>query len=419
VHVLSARNATTPTLDPSLLKQIPAAVRVHRTFTPEAPFHLKRRLWKWFSPQDNATPQKPAPAGSSSPTWKARLRNLACRIFSPDPEVVWVPFALRRAKKLLKRHNIKSVIVTAPPFSALLIGLALRRNFPDLQLITDFRDDWLRFFLGTFDFQKSAALRRRAENIERETVEQSTSVVVVTPSLLDEMRARYPHVPAGKFTCVPNGFDPALFSGFRPRPHAGSACVVTYVGTVYSTTSARYYLDALDALPEHIRSRVETRFVGRIAGDEQIYLRNRKSKVMEVGFVPQAEALRLMEETDLLLVTMLDSTATSGKIYEYLPAGKPILAVAVEGELPKLIRETGTGWCVDPQDQAGLRALLGRLFDPGRELLNAFHPDWEAIRRYERPRLVAGFADLLTPAGGRQSEEKLEPAGEQLGRGVA
>jgi len=45
-----------------------------------------------------------------------------------------------------------------------------------------------------------------------------------------------------------------------------------------------------------------------------------------LGYVPQAEALRCMEETDYLLLTMSDPTATTGKIYEYMATGKPIVA---------------------------------------------------------------------------------------------
>jgi glycosyltransferase involved in cell wall biosynthesis len=397
VHVLAARNPTTPTIDQTLLKQVPSCVTVHRTITPEVPFSIKRRIWGWLSAR-RKTLSNPAPSTDSKGklTWKSRIVEAARRLFSPDPEVVWVPFALRRARSVIRQHQIDVVIVTAPPFSAFLIGNTLQREFPRTKLISDFRDDWLRFFLGTFDFQKSAAVRRRAERIERDTVECSSRVILVTPSLLKETRDRYPDQPADKFLCIPNGFDPAMFETFRPRPHGGSSVVVTYAGTVYSTTSARYYLDALDSLPEDLRSRVETRFVGRIAEDERPHLQNRNTKIIELGFVPQTQALRLMEETDVLLVTMLDPTATSGKIYEYLATGKPILAVAVEGEVAQLIRETRTGWCVDPADREGLAAILGQLLDPSRKLLNQFRPDWDAIRSYGRPRLAGLFADVVS-----------------------
>jgi hypothetical protein len=397
VHVLAARNPTTPTIDPALVTQIPPSVRVHRTLTPEVPFQIKRRIWSLLSRPIRQTAKPPASqtASVASRGWKSRIVDVTRRLLSPDPEVVWVPFALRRARSIIRRHGIEAVAVTAPPFSSFLIGDALKREFPHLTLISDFRDDWLRFFLGTFDFLKGAHVRRRAEQIERETVERSSRVVVVTRSLLEEMRARYPGQPADKFICVPNGFDPAAFEGFRPRRHAGSGILVTYTGTVYSTTSARHYLDAVDRLPEEIRSQVETRFVGRIAEEERPFLKNRKSKVTEFGSVPQADAFRLMEETDFLLVTMLDPTATSGKIYEYLPSGKPILAVAVPGELSQLIQETGTGWCLDPGNSEGLASMLGQLLHPSRKLLNQFRPNWDAIRSYERSRLAGVFADII------------------------
>jgi glycosyltransferase involved in cell wall biosynthesis len=106
--------------------------------------------------------------------------------------------------------------------------------------------------------------------------------------------------------------------------------------------------------------------------------------------------LRLMEETDFLLVTMLDPTATSGKIYEYLPTGKPILAIAVDGELTQLIQETGTGWCIDPRNRERLAAALGQLLDHSRRLLDQFRPNWDEIRTYERPRLARVFADIIS-----------------------
>jgi Glycosyltransferase Family 4/Glycosyl transferases group 1 len=398
VHVLAAWNPTTPTIDRHLLRQIPSTVRVHRTFTPEVPFNVKRRMWGWLSsarPKPSGRPAPPCVNGSSR-SWKSNVVDAARKLFSPDPEVVWVPFALRRARSILRREHIDAVVVTAPPFSAFLIGNALRREFPHIRLISDFRDDWLRFFLGTFDFQKSAAVKRRAEQIERETVERSDRVVLVTRALQGEMRARYPDQPAEKFLCVPNGYDPAVFENFRPRRHSGAGIVVTYTGTVYSTTSARYYLDALDSLPEPIRSKVETRFVGRIAQEERPFLENRKSKITEYGFVPHAEALRVMEESDFLLVTMLDPTATSGKIYEYLPAGKPILAVGVEGELTQLIRETRTGWCLDPTRPMDLALALRRILDPSCGALDNFRPNWDAIRSYERPRLSGLFANIIS-----------------------
>jgi glycosyltransferase involved in cell wall biosynthesis len=317
-------------------------------------------------------------------------------LLSPDPEIVWFPFALRKATRIIRKHGIQVMIVTAPPFSLFVLGNALKRRFPGVRYISDFRDDWLRFFLGTFDFHSSAAIRKQAARIERETVSLSDAVLHVTAMLSRETRERYPEQPSSKFHLIPNGYDPEVFAGFRSRPHTSPNVIITYVGTVYKTTSPGMYFDALDGLPEEMRSQIETRFVGRITDEERALLEKRHSQVKFLGFVPQAQAIRYMEETDFLLVTMLDPTAATGKLYEYLATGKPILAIAPKGgEVDSLFQETGVGWCVSPDDQPGLQQMLRDAYAMARQGSVKLNRNEEAIRRYERPRLAAEFARVI------------------------
>ena len=306
VHVLTPRNPPAPVLDPALLDRVPPEVRVHRAWTPMLQSRLRKRLWRLISREPKA--ESPAPG---SPHPKGRLSGIVRRLLSPDPEVVWVPFAKRSARRIVEKHGIDTVLVTAPPFSAFLVGNSLKREFPGLRLIADFRDEWLRFFLSTFDFQQSAHIYRRAKAIERATVEASDFVVTVAPSLVDELRERYSDQERQKFLCIPNGYDPAAFHGFRHRSHQGDKVIVTYVGTVYKTTTPACYFDALDRLPESLRSRIVTRFVGRLAEDQKELVESRPN-VEVLGYVPQDEAVRLMEETDYLLLIMHDPTGVTG-----------------------------------------------------------------------------------------------------------
>jgi glycosyltransferase involved in cell wall biosynthesis len=316
------------------------------------------------------------------------------RILCPDPEVLWVPFATRRALTIVKRYNIDSVIVTAPPFSAFLIGNALKRKLPHIQLISDFRDEWLRFFLSTFSFHKNDAIKRRAEAIERATVELSDTVISITGRVVDELRERYHEQSGRKFVHIPNGYDPQIFKDFHSRPHDLSRVVVSYIGTVYSTTSPKSYLEALATLPDDIRSRIETRFIGRIADDQRELLES-DSSLKLLGYMKQGEALKLMEETDFLLVVMQDPTFATGKIYEYLASGKPIVALSPDGgEVAKTIEETGAGWCIDPANISEIAGLLRKLATG--ELRDTGSRNEEAIRGYERPRLAAKFAAVMS-----------------------
>ena len=396
VDVLRARNAAAPVYDPGLLEHVPAGVRVHSAFTPELPFGFRQKVWSWFTKGKSGTaPTSARPATAARGSGLKRLPvELVRRVLCPEPEILWVPFAVRAARRIIREHDIEALLVTVPPFSALKAASILKKEFPHLKLIADFRDDWLRFYLGEFDYQKSDYTARRAAEIEREAVELSDLVVVVTRQMLRDIRARYPDQNSQKFAFIPNGYHPAGFTPLQNRQHAGGGIVVSHVGTVYSASSARYYLDALDGLPEKVREQVETRFIGRIAESERGYLDGRQTKITALGFMPQTEALGHMAEADYLLLTMTDAASLTGKLFEYLATGKPILAVAPkDGEVARILHETGSGWCAAPDDPAAIRQMLLDAFENhGR---NAFRPNWEAIRKYERPRLTAEFGQLI------------------------
>ncbi len=394
VHVLKASNAAAPVVDPALLRYVPAGTRVHTAFTPELPFGVRQRLWRWISAGRKAAAGGGAKAARRS--WKSRAVDLARRILAPEPEVVWVPFALRRARAILRRYRIDAAVVTAPPFSAFLIGNALKREFPQIRLISDFRDDWLRFYIEEFAYQKNEHVRRRATAIERQTVELSDRVVVTTETTREQMRARYPDQDAGKFALIPNGYDPEAFRGFRGRRHEGGKMLVCHMGTVYSASSARYYLDALDGLPEAVRAGFETRFIGRITAEERRFLEGRGTAIRTLGFLPQAEALCAVEDADFLLLTMTDAPSLPGKLFEYLATGKPILGIApAESEVDRILRATGTGRTADPGDSAGIQRLIAETYERWRNGRNGFEVNREAVRRYERPNLVREFAEML------------------------
>lgn len=394
VHVLSAANAAVPVRDPGLLRHVPENVHLHRAFTPEIPFAARQKIWKWM--RGNAKPTFERPASQTpKPSSEGFAARLAKRVLCPEPEILWVPFALRKAKRIVQKHGIDTVLVTVPPFSALVVGSKLKRLFPHIQLVSDFRDEWLSFYLKDFDFQTGHHTYRKAQAIERAAVEDSDLVLAVTPTSLTEIRNRYPGQPDEKFACIHNGYDPDVFKDFTPREHGGSKIIVTHVGTAYKTASPRYYLDALDKLPEPVRSRFETRFIGRISESERALLDNRKSEVKILGFMPQEEALRYIEETDYLLLTMTNEISLPGKLFEYLATTKPILALSPEGsEVDRLIREMNAGACVNPYNEA---AIQGMLTAAGEKRIH-WQGTQASVRRFERPALAEALSLNLLSA---------------------
>jgi glycosyltransferase involved in cell wall biosynthesis len=346
---------------------------------------------------------KPATNGDSKPaggaSWKSLITGAVQKVMCPEPEILWVPFALRKARKIIRRHQIDTLLVTVPPFSALVAATALKREFPSLVLVSDFRDEWLSFYLKDFEFQNNEYTRRRAETIEREVVEVSDLVVAVNGSSRDEIRRRYPEQAERKFAVLPNGYDPQAFTEFVPRRNKSPRMLVTHVGTVYKTASPRFYLDALDGLPENVRQHIETRFVGRISESESALMQNRLSQVTALGFMPQEAALKYMEDTDFLLLTMTNDISVPGKLFEYMATGKPILTITAAGnEVDQILKETSAGIAAPPGDIGAIRAMLMRAFDAWSQGKNLIEPDTRSIQRYERLRLVAEYGDMIRAA---------------------
>jgi len=394
VHVLKANNAGGPVQDPALVRQIPSGVTVHETFTPEIPFAIRQKLWTRI--KGNHRPEGVAKAEPGRFSWKRLIARAAQRLLCPEPEILWVPFALRKARRVIRKHKIDIVLVTVPPFSALVAATALKREFPSLALVSDFRDEWLSFYLKDFEFQNSVYTRRRAAAIERATVERSNLVVAVNRSSRDEIRRRYPEQPEHKFVVIPNGYDPEIFADFVPRKNTGRRMIVTHVGTVYKTASPRFYLDAVDGLPDEVRAQIETRFIGRISDAESVLLENRKSRVSVLGFMPQGAALKYMEDTDYLLLTMTNDISVPGKLFEYMATGKTILAVTAAGsEVDQILRETAAGVTAPPDDVQSIQAMLMRAFEAWRNGKKLIEGDTAPVRRYERPRLAEEYGDLL------------------------
>jgi glycosyltransferase involved in cell wall biosynthesis len=389
VSVLSCWNPATPVYDPGLLRLVPSQVRRFHALTPEPPFYLRKKIWALFA---GAKPAGPKTEAAPSPV-KAFVRRQVQRMLSPDAQVLWTPFAIQRASAIIRKYSIDTVLVTVPPFSLFLVGNELKRRFPHIKLVSDFRDEWLRFMLDDFEFLSGSDTRRRAEAIERQTIESSDLVVGVTRASVAEIQSRYPEQPASKFARVPNGYDPALFETFERRPNTTGKLLITHNGTAYKTSSPSYYLKSLEALPSEIRDGIRTRFIGRIAETETHLFENPKADIEQLGFVPQTEALARMQDADYLLLTMTNDFSLPGTLFEYIATGIPVIALSPKGgEVDRLLQETQAGFCVPHDDPQAIQALLQQLVAGQSQPLR---PDVDAVRRYERPRIAADFAKLL------------------------
>ena len=150
-------------------------------------------------------------------------------------------------------------------------------------------------------------------------------------------------------------------------------------------------------MPAEVRSRFLIRFIGHI--EEPRY----RAALLELGdmvelqgYLPQREALAAMSEADYVLLITHDRLNISAKFYDYIGAGKPILAcVHPDGDVRRLLQHLRAGWWADSQDIASMRQLFLDAAARGNPPLADFHPDTTGIAAFERGVIAARYADLL------------------------
>lgn len=417
LDVLTARNPSTVGTDPTQLKEIPAEVAVHRTITLDLPFSIKKRIKRLIVGAKTTAGNTANKPGTDRP---GLLKRVVQDLLLPDPQVTWIPVLFRAARRIVKERNIDLVLITVPPFSTALLVERLRKEFPGLAIVLDFRDEWLSTTIDLVSFSKSKHARNVAHRSEEAAVLSATAIVAVSDAARREIRGRYPRVPDGKFHHIPNGFDatrlqPATqMTGLR----ADGKIVVTYIGTIYNSTEPTALVEALRSLPPEIKSRFTFRFIGHI--EESRYreaLLSLGDMVELKGFMAQSEALNAMNDANYVLLISHDRLNISAKFYDYLGSGKPILAcIHPEGDLRRMLEDLRVGWWADSRQVQSMRQLFVNAALRGNSLLTSFQPDLAKIGQYERRPIAQRYAVLLHSIAGKQPEIAAQAPASDLAR---
>jgi glycosyltransferase involved in cell wall biosynthesis len=289
--------------------------------------------------------------------------GILTRVIVPDAYLLsWAAWAVPTVRRLIRQEQIDCVITTSPPDSTHLVGLALGRNRP--AWVADFRDGWV--FEGLREPFPTAPQRRLDAWLEAQVVRRADQVIATTRAAIEDFRARYDRDGG----VVPNAWDMALepeVARASPPPLHGDRVNLVYTGTLGGIRGHddRALLEALRRLARE-EPDIPLRLViaGRLMDDEARVLNALHPIVQLAGALPRAEAVALQRRADaLLLITSHHKSIAHGKLFEYLAADKPILALAGDNEPARIVRETRTGEVVAPDDPEAIVAALRRVAD--------------------------------------------------------
>ncbi len=283
------------------------------------------------------------------------------RFLLPDENVLWNVTAISTATRIVRREAIDVLLTTSPPGSIHLLGAAVKRR-TGVRWIADLRDSLVANPNRRVDRSPAKLKEHLHGQVAKLVARQADGIVAVTETIASEMRNLAPTAP---LAVIPNGCDFDDFAGLEYHP--AGRFRITHTGSFFGKRDPRPFLTAL----AESKLDVVARFVGdfRRADRDWAAGLDLGDRLELIPFVDHCRTLELQRDSEALLLLLPDvgergRDVPSGKVYEYLAAGRPILAaVPPGGTAAKLVERARAGIVVPPDDSAGLARALGELVE--------------------------------------------------------
>jgi glycosyltransferase involved in cell wall biosynthesis len=324
-----------------------------------------------------------------------RSSTIGRRLLLPDENVTWNATAIPKAISIVRNEGIDVVLTTSPPSSVHLIGAAVKRA-TGVKWVADLRDSIALHAHRRADGIGARAKQKARAGVAHLVARQADAIVTAAEAITEETRGIS---PVGRLVTITNGCD---FDDFAGLPHTrGDRFRITHAGSFFGRRDPKPFLRAL---AESGLEDVTVRFLGDFRPADREYMEELgvADRVELVPHVPRRESLRLQRESDVLLLLIPEADGRgrgilSGKVFEYIAAERPILAVVPpDGAAAKLVQDTGAGIVAASDDVDAIHQALLELHGRWqRGDLDAAPLTDEWRDRLSRAARVEELADLL------------------------
>lgn len=389
-----------PLVDPAI-----ASIPVRRTESLD-PYRVMAR-WRARRGRSSSSPAAEQAVAGSGGRSRAVMAAMRRHVFFPDDRAWWVPFAVRAGLGAFARYPIRAIYSSNYPQSAHLAALRISER-TGLPWLADFRDGWTQN--PAFHDPGNPVMRWLQAAMEVRVASEATRLVTVSPPITRHLQAFRPASAAPAVT-IYNGFEADDAPPASPGPLRAGRKSILYTGTFFGRRKPDLFMAALGRVlarrpewREALYVRMRCTETPELAGLQTKY---RLDGVVEV--LPPVSFAAVQEEQrradGFLLVLERGPGAeimVSQKVFEYLAARRPILALVPEGAAAEVLRETGGAtFCTSarPDDAAeALERYLEALFAGNHPV--AAH---EAIGRFDRREQAAAMARELDGMVGKRS----------------
>jgi glycosyltransferase involved in cell wall biosynthesis len=394
--ILTVKDADYPARDESLLNEIPSEAIVYRTPILE-PYAVYRAFTgkKKGTPVDVNTIPKP---GEKRSLKESLAEFVRATFFIPDARMGWIKPGVKQGLGIIEKHDIQAIYSSSPPYSCSMIARNLKRK-TGLPWVAGFRDPWRGFLSAPNRWWLPDAIDRA---YERSVYAECDRMEVAWEGIAKDFAGKYPDIDTGKVHHLPNGFDSADFPTVEVVEK--DRFVVTYTGSMYGKRNPETFFAAVAKLVEEGRvdaSDIRLQFIGRFGAEVRAMFDHPvlADSILVHDYMPHAASVRHLFQSDALLMVVDDFKGNEeivpGKVYEYMGSGKPIITLAPEGAVTRVIEETRSGRCARSQDIEGIADIFLDFYTQWKEDRLGTAQDRARVMTFERSAVTRRLAALL------------------------
>jgi len=390
--IYTPENPEFPSIDYSFEKDIPSDIKIIKTPIWE-PYNFYRKL--------SGKKNEPINAGfiseNKKQSWKDKLSIwIRGNFLIPDPRRFWIKPSVKFLTNYLQENQIDAIITTGPPHSMHMIGLGIKKNFPNLPWLADFRDPWTNI-----DFYKDLNLSFIADKIhhhqENEIIQNADCVLVVSKGMKEEYELLHPK----NIQVISNGYDESDVQAGKLK--LDEKFSISHIGTLNAARNPKTLWKILAKIcfeNQEFKTDLQIQLVGKVDFSviNDISCLNLQDNLLKIDYLSHKEAIEMQQSSQVLLLLINQSGNAkgilTGKFFEYLAAKRPILAIGpTDGDAAAILNETGAGKMVDFDDEINSRKVILDFYIQFKS--KSLNIKTESVERFSRRSLTGELAKLL------------------------
>lgn len=386
--VYAPENPSYPLIDEDFVSEIPQGIEIIKT-----PIREPYRLAKVFSKKKTKQFSSGIISKKDSSLLEKSMLYIRGNFFIPDARIGWVKPSVNYLSTYLSKNPVDVLITTGPPHSMHLIGMELKKK-TGVKWIADFRDPWT-----TIHYHSSLKLNKKSQQkhkgLEALVLNTADEIVVTSPSTKKEFEA----ITKKPISVITNGYD----TDEKIQVSVDSKFSISHIGSLLSGRNPKILWEVLEEISQSnplFKSDLKLKFAGAVSEEvkESLAEKGLIENTEFLGYISHKEAIEQQHSSQILLLVEIDSEETRailpGKLYEYMVANRPIIALGPEdSDIEEIIKNTETGKFFTYKEKLGLKEIILKYYKEFNE--GSLKIQSREIVAYSRKELTKRFSELI------------------------